>query len=260
MSLKLFFIGFTLTLCTTAYSDNNCSEEVFQTVGKHVGIKNFSSSTEDDQGIVVQNTCKTWPYHPEITLAAFVYTRDNSRPDVKSVMIAMIDNKTKKITHSFNKIIEEDAVTEFGSLRFDTAKYQLKPNLRAIGVRFYSSARGASCGEAYWNNQLILFVPEKTTLRPILSLYTEQEQSLQGCLGVPSENSIWEDAKLSISLKNTLHNSFTELKITAKIEPSFAENAADSLARSAPHVAALTLFTPRVEAREYGKLIDLEFF
>ncbi len=195
--------------------DETCADEIYAIVGRDMKIEPFAPRRRD--GNIVSESCKPWPFDADMTLSAFAY--DAGGEYEKNLIVAMIDKKTNHVVSSYQKVIGEDAVTEVGeySLKLDTARYQLAKGVRAFGLRFNSSARGASCGEANWNDELTLLVPEGKDLRPVLSLYMYQQKSIRGCLSTQVPDAIWQDAILTIGLEKTSTHGFYDLLATATI-------------------------------------------
>lgn len=193
----------------------SCADDIYAIVRRDMNIKDFSPKRQD--GNIISESCKSWPYNHNIVLSAFAYNAGVEFE--KTLIVAMIDKKTKRVVSSYRSVISEDAITEVGedSLKLDTARYQLATGVRAFGVEFNSSAIGASCGEANWNNELTLLVPKGKELRPVLSLYLYQQKSIQGCLSVQSPDAIWQDASLTIGIEKTNINGFYDLLATATI-------------------------------------------
>lgn len=194
--------------------DDRCAPNVFETLRRD--LPHSRLSLMQDGGNVVSDACKTWPYKPYLLLVAIAH--DEGVEYEKSLLIAVIDQKTNRVVNSFKRAIYEDATTEVGehSLMLDTARYQLANNVRAFGVRFNSAARGASCGEAYWNDELTLLVPEGKDLRPVASLNLYQQRWLKGCPAATS-SALWEDATLTVGMDKASTNGFFDLVITAKV-------------------------------------------
>lgn len=204
-------------LSSTAFArvqEDKCVPDVYETISRDMKTKDLSP--RQDGGNVISAACRIWPYKAGLLLAAFAY--DDGVEYEKRLIVAVVDEKTKRVIHSYRNDIGEDALTEVGdySLKLDTARYQLANDTRAFGVRFNSSAHGANCGEAYWGDELTLFVPESKTLRPVLSLNLYQQRWLKGCPAARSQ-ALWEDAILTVSMANTSTNGFHDIVVTAKI-------------------------------------------
>lgn len=196
---------------------DKCVPDVYETVGRNLKLKGFSLRQEG--GNVISAACKAWPYKTGLLLGAFAH--DGGVAYEKNLIVTVMDEKSRRVVNSYRRAIGEDALTEVGeySLKLDTARYQLASDVRAFGVRFNSSAHGANCGEAYWDDELTLFVPEGKTLRPVLSLNLYQQRWLKGCPAATSQ-ALWEDAMLTVSMANTSTNGFHDIVVTAKISVS----------------------------------------
>ena len=217
---KLFELFFLLALlfvgnASAETKDEKCTDDIYAIVGRDMKIKVFAPRTQD--GNIVSESCKSWPYNGDMTLSAFAY--DDGVQYEKILIVVMIDKKAKHVVSSYRSVIGEDAITEVGgsSLQLDTARYQLAKGVRAFGLRFNSSAIGASCGEANWGNELTLLVPEGKKLRPVLNLHMYQQKSIQGCLSTQVPDAVWQDAEITISIEKTSTNSFYDLLATATI-------------------------------------------
>jgi hypothetical protein len=189
----------------------SCAAPIVAAIAKRAGIA-------PDTG-VVSAACKPWPAEPQATIAAIAF--DLGTADQKTLVVATLDTATQRVTRSDRQEVIEDAVTEFGegSLGIDTAPYRLADNVRAFGVRFGSVARGASCGEGYWSDELTLFVPEAGALRSVLQgLAMQHAQALQGCFG-PGNNGdlVYDDAYLTLGMANTQSHGLRDLVVTARI-------------------------------------------
>lgn len=194
--------------------EETCAPDVYKAVKQHLKIKEFAP--RKDSGNVISAACRIWPYKNNQLLAAFAY--DEGIEYEKRLLVLILDEKTKGVISSFRGDIGEDAVTEVDeySLKLDTARYQLGESARAFGIRFTSSARGASCGEGYWGNELTLFVPEGKSLRPVATLNLYQQRWLEGCPAATS-HALWEDAMLTVGMGETSTNGLFDLVVTAKI-------------------------------------------
>ncbi|MDR2637179.1 MAG: hypothetical protein LBB55_02475, partial [Zoogloeaceae bacterium] len=139
----------------------------------------------------------------------------------KELVVAVIDKRKRVVSSIQWKVEEYSAYTKLGdgSLRFDTARYQLAEDVRAFGLVFNSSAIPPGCADWNRGDQLILLVPDGKSLRPVLSLYRIVQQSIEGCISVQVPDAIWEDAMLTIHIENSHTNGFRDLRVTANIYP-----------------------------------------
>lgn len=222
---NLAALMFYCVLSGSAYAldeNDQCGPDAYAAVNQSMKITRLSPDN------VVSAACRTWPYKTNLLLAVFAY--DEGIESEKKLLVAVIDQKAKRVVSSFQDAYYEDALTEVGeySLKLDTARYQLAENVRAFGIRFNSAARGASCGEARWGNELTLFVPEGKNLRPVASLNLYQQQWHRGCPAAASP-ALWENATLTVGMAKSSTNGFQDLEITAKIEVNSIESPTGSL-------------------------------
>jgi hypothetical protein len=204
----LFFSLLILLFSTTALAqnlENQCTSDVYKTVSRQLKINAKAVSSD----------CKMWPHQSNLLLIAIAY--DQGKEYEKNLIVATLDHKKRKIISSTKRIIDEDASMEIGehSLKLDTARYQLSPNVRAFGVRIHSVAHGANCGTGYSNDELTLFVPEGKVLRSVLSLNMWQQQWIEGCPAV--SQSLWEDAALTFSTSTSSNHGYYDLVLKARI-------------------------------------------
>ncbi len=234
LTKPLAYLGALLVTCAIADAATaQCTEDIHAIVSHDMGTGKLTPGSEE--GNIVAESCKTWPYKPDLTLAAIAY--DAGVESQKSLVVAVIDSKKNRVVSSYRTEIAEDALVETGSgsLQLDTARYQLTDNIRAFGIRFISAARWPSCGEARWGDELTLFIPEKSTLKPVLSLNRYVQKSLQGCLGVQDPTAIRLDADLTLAMAATRTNGFRDLRVTAAITVNTNGEAADHVDTGSKH-------------------------
>lgn len=195
--------------------DEQCTDVVRNIVAHHLNTDNFT--TRQENGNVVSESCKSWPFKPDVLLAAFAY--DAGVEYQKNLIIAMISKKTKHVIASYQTVIAEDAITTVGndSLQLDVARYQIAKDTMAFALRFKSSAIGASCGEANWNDELTLLMPKGKEIYPVLRLYMFQQKSIRGCLSVQVADAVWRNADLTISIGKKQTNGFYNVVAKANI-------------------------------------------
>lgn len=146
-------------------------------------------------GDLVAQHCKSWPPSGNRTLAA-VMAFQSTEGEGWEVVVALLDSRTSRSTHRRWTHVEPDSLTGIGpsSLRLDTAAYQLTPQLRALGLRFYSTAYGSNYAQARWGDELTLFVPDGNSLRQVLGVVTQAQQ----LIGDTADD--WQFAKLSLAM------------------------------------------------------------
>lgn len=192
-----------------------CSDDVYKLLERD--LKTPALTARRNDGNIVAEACKLWPYNTKLKLAAVAY--DAGVEYEKQLVVAVIDTARGRVISSHKNVIVEDAMTGVGahSLVLDTARYQLASGVRGFGFIFRSSAIGASCADGHMGDELTLLVPQGRKLRPVLNLYMYRQHALQGCLSVQSPNAVWLDASLTIGVENTSTNGFRDLSVKALI-------------------------------------------
>ncbi|KQV86124.1 hypothetical protein [Pelomonas sp. Root1237] len=151
-------------------------------------------------GDLVSQHCKPWPPSVDRISAAVMGFRSNGkspRGDAAwEVVVALLDARTLRPLHMRWTHVDSDALTGIDeySFKLDTAAWQLTPQLRALGLRFHSSAYGSRYAEAYWGDELTLFVPDGAGLRAVMGTVTQARQQ------VASNGDNWQVAKLSLAM------------------------------------------------------------
>jgi hypothetical protein len=218
--LLAFIPLFAITSGLAYAGDRECGAGFLSAMARQLGIKDLRPRT--DGGTLVGGACAVWRHDRHIMLSAFAY--DTGVADAKTLVVATTDAKTARVLSRYTAAIEEDATMQVdeASVRLDTARYQLSKEVTAFGVRFTSNARGVRGAEASSNDELTLFVAEGSKLRPVMHLYMFQQKSLVGWLNSAMEESVWENATLSISTAKTSTNGYADLLVTANIAPDSA--------------------------------------
>lgn len=220
--VSLFFV-LAMGLPLANATESGCSQDVLEIVGRHLKLPDLAP--KDQESRLAAESCKRWPYKENILLSVFAYTaeplgkKEAEAEYEKQLVVAMIEETSRRVLSSHQGVILEDAITQIGanSLQLDTARYQLASNVRAFGLRFNSTAIGPSCGEARWNDELTLFVPEGKRLRPVLNMYMNRQRSLEGCLSVFARGAVWETAELTVSMAATRTNGYADVLVRAKV-------------------------------------------
>lgn len=175
---------------------------------------------------VIDIACAKHPVNPDFTLVALFHELSNrdSATDENQVglVVAVIDIKRRKLLRAYRDMIGEDGGTRIrgssGSLRLDTARYSLAPNVRAFGVRMNIgySPRYAEGGSS---NYLTLFVEEGKTLRPILSNLAMSSWTMtdsRGCFTndeIPEFPCLVESEEKHLALSSTSTNGWRDLEV-----------------------------------------------
>jgi hypothetical protein len=211
--LLLPALSFALALNTQP--SQRCPDAVTAAVARETGIRIGSPG----RGAVVSAACTVWPHDERIILSAFAF--DQGAEDEKTLVVALVERRSHRVISSYRRRVGEDAAVQFGerSLAIDVGRYQLARGVRAFGVRFTSAARGPSCPQGAWEEELTLFVPAGATLRPVLQgLPMTRWLARTGCFGGSSTGPIVHDeARLYLILAPGSSNGFRDLVVQAKI-------------------------------------------
>ncbi|MDP2227021.1 MAG: hypothetical protein Q8J78_06055, partial [Moraxellaceae bacterium] len=71
MKNSTFLVFLLLAFSGAQAREDSCDERIFAIVGEKLMLEEFSFTNDD--GVVVDATCKLWPYRKNITIAAFGY-------------------------------------------------------------------------------------------------------------------------------------------------------------------------------------------
>ncbi|KJV25339.1 hypothetical protein [Luteibacter yeojuensis] len=164
---------------------------------------------------VVASACKAMPNAPGTTIAVMAF---DAGDETKDQVVALVEGG--KVVAANRATIEEDATTEVGSFRVDTAPYRLSPTVRAFGTVFHSDARGASCPDAGASEELTLWVREGDALRPVLGTNLAGWTTVEGsdCMG--SDHSTTDAATITIAVEKTSSHGFADLSLNAAVVAS----------------------------------------
>ncbi|MCL2162057.1 MAG: multidrug ABC transporter ATPase [Betaproteobacteria bacterium] len=229
MRMSLWFLPFlavAFTLPAHADDAQPCDSTTVEAVARwaEAGANGKLVSWNKPDGLVAAAACKAMPNAPGTTVAAIAF--DISREKMsgyadgyKLQVIALVE--AGKVVAATQSILEEDASTEVGrnSYRIDTARYILSKDVRAFGVVFYSSARGASCPEANSGEELTLWIREGEHLRAIFgaNLYGWVLLDGEPCAFFDNKDVLTESARMTIGVEKTSSHGFADLSITAHV-------------------------------------------
>lgn len=213
-----------------AGDDQTCDQGVIAAVATWAGIKgNLASWADDQDGLIAAASCKAMPNAPATTIAAIAFDTKHEGPGVdsgsKEQVVALVE--AGKVVAADRSTIEEDALTEVGSYRIDTAPYVLAPGVRAFGVVFSSSARGASCPDAWAEHALTLWLRDGSRLRAVMGTNLDGWVSVEGT-SCGSGDSRSESAHITIAVEKTATHGFADLSLTATITQSQSKGGDDS--------------------------------
>jgi hypothetical protein len=173
----LLLIAAPMSAALAAEASQECAPAVLATLARELKVAHFAVGQEnfgkDPAGVLIASSCKRMPDDPRLTLAAVSW--DAHEADNKALAIAIVDESTATVAALLKDDIHEDAATQVnaGSLRLDTAPYELAPGVRAFGLDIVSEDR--SCGEGGMGPSRTLYVREGRTLRPVLEGLTVRQ-------------------------------------------------------------------------------------
>ncbi|HEM7879883.1 multidrug ABC transporter ATPase [Burkholderia contaminans] len=215
-------LALTAAPAVQAADNQACNDTTVVSVARWAGITNARLAARDTNRLVVASACKVMPNAPETTIAAVAFDSlpKSKNPDEsnKLQVIALVEGS--KVVAAEKSVIEEDAATEIGesSYRIDTAPYRLSPDVRAFGVVFTSSARGASCPDANASEELTLWVRDGNRIRPVFGTNLYGWVSVEGdACGPGVGDARSEEASMTIAVEKTSSHGFADLSITAHI-------------------------------------------
>lgn len=202
----------------------NCSDAALDAARTVAGLA--------DAATPVDVQCRRWPYDPAITLVAAAFARsqaeaDDASPGQRALtrVLAMLEGEGEgngaRVLASQVLPLDEDAILVIGegSLQLDTARYDLAPGVRAIGLVVDSRGRGPSCPDGSFNRELTLFVREGVRLRPVLATWLDQWQIVEGSpCAWTAQASADQTAKITVGVEASRHAGFQDLALMADVE------------------------------------------
>ena len=164
------------------------------------------------------SACVVSPVDKGVLIVAAAYDRGTAY--AKDFIAALVDRRAARVRSVFKGAIDEDASMSVlqGSLRIDTARYDLAAGVRAFGVDVSSGKSGPRCAEASFGAGRTLFVPDGTSLRPVLSsVLLESWQLVSGniCPSIGDDSdAVMEHTATTISLSPHASHGFADLVLT----------------------------------------------
>lgn len=143
-----------------------CGAKTFEQAAAYLKIDDFRPRSDD--GIVVAAACKRWPGNDGMLLGAFAF--ESPRDGMKNLAVMVIADRRGTVVGAHRSTIEEDSATLLGdgSLRLDTAAYDLAPGVRAFGVDV-GSAYFPHCASGGAGPYRTLYILEGGRLRPVMN-------------------------------------------------------------------------------------------
>lgn len=212
MALPLLLVA----ACTTpvqAGVPRHCGKAVEQALRE-------ASSKAPVQGEVTASDCTPWPSAAGAHTAAVIAFEQPADIATRQrrwvVVLAVLDRRTSRVLHAKQTAPEEDAAVAIGpdSLRLDTARFEVRPGVQALGLRFRSAARAPSAGKGWLGDELSLFIPAAGDLRPVFSASMSAQESITGVLNAGSPGATWWNTRISLTVGARAPGSWHELRLT----------------------------------------------
>lgn len=201
-----------------------CAAPLVKALAKQLGQSGWTTPDSDGEGPLVAAACKPWPDDKAQSVVALAYVRPGDEGVAQgerslALLVAKVDGRSGALLERYDSTLDEDAATEVSgdSLWLDTARYHLAPGVRAFGLVFDSTARGASCPDGGSDEELTLFAPAGKALRPVLKAYLSEWTTIKGTLCINDPDFMTESAKVTLDLARTSSNGFADLVLAAKV-------------------------------------------
>ncbi len=206
-----------------------CDNTLLASLAVQLGQSGWTTPSDRTNGPLVAAACKPWPDDPNLSVVTLAYrdAEDSSPVGERSLhwLLAKVETKGGQLRERYDDYLGEDAALEIDadSLWLDTARYHLAPGVRAFGVVVRSVARGASCPDAGFNDQLTLVAPDGSQLRPVFSTYLYSWTTIKGTSCVTDSGFESEQADLTLGIGSTSSQGFADLIVTAKVRTGWQQ-------------------------------------
>lgn len=176
----------------------------------------------------VAAACKSSPTDKAVVIVAAAYGQGGGDIGDPVNFIAALVEPRGRVRSTFVGSIPTDAAMALapGSLRIDTARYDLAPGVRAFGVDVSSSANGPSCPDGGFGPLRTLFVQDGAALRPVLA-----SVELSSWRRVAGPACAWMDGQDDVVIENTVTtiavdshatHGFADLVLTGRVDGQLA--------------------------------------
>lgn len=170
------------------------------------------------KGDAMASDCKAWPPGNGRQTAAVMAFEQKVGADADRrwvIVLAVLDSQMRPL-YSRRMEVLGDATTavDSQSLTLDTARYFVKPGLRALGLRFRSGGNAPTAADGWSGNELMLYAPEGRTLRPVFGQPMSAQQAEICCLNRMHPGAIWDSAEMTLAVGPTAGSGWNDLVIT----------------------------------------------
>lgn len=213
-------------LSSTASVGQECSTKVLNLVSQNLKLQKFNDS-------LVASACKKTTKGNENTIVALALNNGkesdvDSSEQQKDLVLALVNSDETNVLGSYKSVIEEDAtlIIGSGSLKIDTARYDLTSEIRAFGITFSSSRGNSSCAHDGWfGDYKSLYIFDGSTIKSVLGNFSLSSSTylkeLNRCgdkyqrMLDKGYKDIIENFSTTISMGNDSTNGFNDLILTS---------------------------------------------
>jgi hypothetical protein len=169
------------------------------------------------EALVEASVCKPWPGKEPHTIGVFVWKGELEFHI--HMLVTVFDAASGKVVASHQSAFEADALARYyqGSIRIDTARYQLQPGLRAFGVDI--ATQSPRYAEGGYGPLRTLYVRDGAALRPVLSDVMMSKWWYRD--GLPEQGAKEEDdavvytTNYAIGIEKTSSRGYADLTLTS---------------------------------------------
>jgi hypothetical protein len=198
-----------------AQKEQLCEQRTLGAVARFLHVDGVATPRGAEGSVLVAAACKRHPADRRLMIAAVAF--EGGDPEGKSLALVFLDEASGEVRTSYRGTIQEDAAmrVESGSLWIDTARYDLRPGVRAIGLDV-KSGHGARCADGSLGAVRSLYVARGKALAPVLEgLMMSNSMHVEGFDGCElTGNEVNEYTDRSIALGDTVTNGYRDLVIS----------------------------------------------
>lgn len=226
MAIRLIVLLF-FTLANFAMADEKtrCSESIIDSIREKLNYPELTYRQGDYGEFVsgeqiISGVCKVWPKDINKTIVAIAYYDKGHVENLENLyeekhyILAIVDSSSSKIISSYQWNDISDIGTS--SLSIDTARYDLKPGVRAFALDVSEQYRPHSVNGGLGATRT-LFIQNGTKIKPILKNFLLSEWSFvdeQMVSTWPEGDKSTRLTSYNIGLSKNFTNGFRDLEIT----------------------------------------------
>lgn len=220
-------------VCSQSVDQTGCDRELLAEVFGDRQKITFEglNRTNEHQWTELALVCKDRPGYPNQVIVAtfFVPYKAPAEFETRDVgfAVAVVDQAKRRLLSLHTSMLQEDGGSNAfwpGSLAIDTARYDLKKGVRAIGIRM-DIVRPGCAWEGVSSDALWLFLERGPVLQPVLSgfdMVRSSRQFFEGCICCSQEESrgAVHDTSLTLSIASTSSHGLRDLAFRANVSSS----------------------------------------